>query len=208
MSSLPPLHKTKVVHEFRSSRLSTIPSSAGASSSSSRVVRSKPSHLSSVAKSRTKSRTKTGSVAPATQGSSSRAAMWAEALHSTHPPAPTSGGNATPGAPPQVGGGETNGSKWQQVQTVKQQARRVAVKVIESKVLTALVVFLATVLMLVCINPPMAQEELSAEELQEGVQAARSWKKIMVWSALVFVVALLLPVVAGYWRPSAQVSEQ
>lgn len=134
--------------------------------------------------------------------------MWAQALQSTHPPVAAPVGNATPGAPPQLGGGEAAPAKWQQVQAVKQQARQVAVKVIESKVLTALVVFLVTVLMLVCINPPMAQEALSPEELQQGVQAARSWKKIMVWSALVFVVALLLPVAAGYWRPAAQVSPQ
>ena len=81
-------------------------------------------------------------------------------------------------------------------------------KVIESKVLTALVVFLVTVLLLVCINPPMAQEALSPEDLQQGVQAARSWKKIMVWSLLVFAIALLLPVAANYWRPAAPVSTQ
>lgn len=134
--------------------------------------------------------------------STSRAAMWAEALQSTHPPVhPSVGhGTATPGAPPLLHGGDGNNTR---VQAVKQQARQVATKVIESKLLTALVVFLVTILMLVCINPPMAQQQLSPEELQDGVQAARSWKKIMVWSLLVFVVALLLPVAAGYWRPAA-----
>lgn len=135
--------------------------------------------------------------------------MWAAAIQSTHTePPPLIGGNATPGAPPQLQTGGAAGKTWQQVQTVKQQARHVALKVIESKVLTALIVFLVTVLLLVCINPPMAQEALSPEELQQGVQAARSWKKIMVWSALVFVVALLLPVAAGHWRSASPVVAQ
>lgn len=198
MSSLLPLHKTKVVCDFRASRLSTIPSSTAAGSRS---------RISTVKTGTSRAANGSSTRAPPR---SSRAAMWKEALHSTHPPIPNNlgGGNATPGAPPQLlHEGEGNNRRGN-VQAVKQQAKQVAMKVIESKVLTALVVFLVTVLMLVCINPPMAQQQLTAEELQGGVQAARSWKKIMVWSLLVFVIALLMPLAAGYWRPAAPVALQ
>ena len=68
----------------------------------------------------------------------------------------------------------------------KQQAQKVCKTVIESKILVSIMVFLCTMLLLICLNPPMAQEQDSATK-------QRSWKKIMVWSSLAMVLALLLP---------------
>ena len=68
----------------------------------------------------------------------------------------------------------------------KEQAQKVCKTVIESKILVSIMVFLCTMLLLICLNPPMAQE-------QDSTTKQRSWKKIMVWSSLAMVLALLLP---------------
>lgn len=83
------------------------------------------------------------------------------------------------------------------------QARLVAAQIMQSKLLTALVVFLITLLLLICLNPPMAQQSLSEDERVAGKSAQRSWKKIMVWSLLVFAVALLTPVAVSYLPPAS-----
>ena len=68
----------------------------------------------------------------------------------------------------------------------KEQAQKVCKTMIESKILVSIMVFLCTMLLLICLNPPMAQE-------QDSTTKQRSWKKIMVWSSLAMVLALLLP---------------
>ena len=68
----------------------------------------------------------------------------------------------------------------------KEHAQKVCKTVIESKILVSIMVFLCTMLLLICLNPPMAQE-------QDSTTKQRSWKKIMVWSSLAMFLALLLP---------------
>jgi hypothetical protein len=85
------------------------------------------------------------------------------------------------------------------VAAARAQVRKAASQIVQSKVLTALMVFLITVLLLVCINPPMAQDAVSDTDKAAGLRKGkRSVKKIMVWSLLVFTLALTLPVAASY----------
>jgi hypothetical protein len=158
--------------------------------------------------------TRPAAVAPPAQNtvaphapSCSRAAMWAQAMEAPSKKgvaaAPSlsplvAAAIATPGTMPlQAGAVNSPGAALQQV---KAQARQVASRVIQSKVLTALIVFLFTVLLLVVFNPPMAQQPCDPEDTSPR---RRSWKKIMVWSALVFALALLLPVAASFCTFSA-----
>lgn len=130
-----------------------------------------------------------------------RAAMWAEAMQSQAPPPfhatpyQFGGGQAVPGQPPPAA---TTTTPALTPAAVRAQVKKAATQIIQSKVLTALMVFLITVLLLVCINPPMAQQGVSDDERAAGVRAKRSWKKIMVWSLLICVLALVLPVAAGF----------
>lgn len=128
---------------------------------------------------------------------STRSRMWSEAMET---PLPVSGG-AGPSAP----GGTASPPPPPGAVSLKQ-ARMVAAQIMGSKILTALVVFLFTLLLLICINPPMAQQCLTEEERAAGKAAPRSWKKIMVWSLLVFGVALLMPVAASYWPSTTAAS--
>jgi hypothetical protein len=128
--------------------------------------------------------------------------MWAEAIQSQPPPSPFhaapyqfGGGQAVPGQPPPVG----TTAPTLTPAVVRAQVRKAAGQIIQSKVLTALMVFLITVLLLVCINPPMAQQSVSDDERAAGVKAKRSWKKIMVWSLLICTLALVLPVAVSYF---------
>ena len=132
-----------------------------------------------------------------------RAAMWAEAMQHSQPPAPHAnpvGGGQTPGQPPPTVAPETAPPKpVVDVAAARAQVRKAASHIVQSKVLTALMVFLITVLLLVCINPPMAQDSVSEEDKAAGrTKGKRSMKKIMVWSLLVFTLALILPVAATY----------
>lgn len=126
--------------------------------------------------------------------------MWAEAMQSQAPspfaaaPYAFGGGQAVPGQPPPL----NTTTPTLTPAAVRAQVKKAATQIIQSKVLTALMVFLITVLLLVCINPPMAQQSVSEDERAAGVRAKRSWKKIMVWSLLICVLALVLPVAAGF----------
>lgn len=106
-----------------------------------------------------------------------------------------------PGAPPTLTTSNGAGTAKTLAQ-VKAQAKQVASKIIQSKVLTALIVFLVTVLLLIAVNPPMAQEPRSDEQVAAGERGARSWRKILVWSLLVFALALLVPVAVSFCKPS------
>lgn len=67
-------------------------------------------------------------------------------------------------------------------------AKAVCDKVAQSRILVSLLVFLTTVILLLIINPPMAQEPASP-----GETPRRSWKKISVWSTIAMLLALILP---------------
>jgi hypothetical protein len=56
-----------------------------------------------------------------------------------------------------------------------------------------LVVFVCTFILLCAINPPMAQEPAT----HAGTPPTRSIKKIMMWSVLASLTALLLPLGVG-----------
>lgn len=142
-----------------------------------------------------------------------RAAMWAEAMQHSHAPPPPQpvGGGQTPGQPPAsvVDAAAAPAKPVVDVAAARARVRKAASQIVQSKVLTALMVFLITVLLLVCINPPMAQEAVSDEDKAAGVKAKRSVKKILVWSLLVFTFALILPVAASYLpRPAASASPE
>lgn len=131
-----------------------------------------------------------------------RAALWAEAMNSHAPPRPATvmGGQtpvAVPGQPP-AAPVAVPAMTTLTVADVRANVRGAARQIIQSKVLTALMVFLVTVLLLICLNPPMAQEPLTDEQRQANMKPRRSWKKIMMWSLLIFTLALILPVAAGY----------
>jgi hypothetical protein len=108
---------------------------------------------------------------------SSRAAMWAQALRSS-PPHSGLGGGATPSSPKGTGMKE-------QLQSAKVAWN----KVIQSKVLVSLLVFLFTMLILIALNPPMAQEPATPD----NPKGRRSWKKITIWSVIPALLTLLLP---------------
>lgn len=122
--------------------------------------------------------------------------MWSEALASDaphavpHPPVWGGGAPVSPlASPPAVAPA---------AKVKLQQAKAIAGQIVQSKVLTALVVFLFTMLLLIVLNPPMAQETLSEEQKAAGKKAGRSWKKIMVWSLLVLAITLIVPVAVSY----------
>ena len=73
------------------------------------------------------------------------------------------------------------------------QARRGVSRVIQSKVLTAIMVFLFTMVALLFVNPPMARDPHDPR--------VRSWRKMVTWSFLAFAAALALP----WCFPTAQV---
>ena len=128
----------------------------------------------------------------------SRAAMWQQVLHAPSPPnsarvhihggaaAPTTTTAAEPALAPTE-------SKTKQLVT---NAKAVCDKIMKSRILVSLVVFLTTTILLLVINPPMAQEP-RAPDAPPDQRAARSWKKIMVWSTLAMLMALVLPYTCG-----------
>jgi hypothetical protein len=59
----------------------------------------------------------------------------------------------------------------------------------ESKVVVVVFVFLFTFILLCAVNPPMAQSR------EEPGDTSRSWKKIVGWSTVTALIALLLPLV-------------
>ena len=78
--------------------------------------------------------------------------------------------------------------------TTVTRAKQIGGVIIQSKLLVAVLVFLSTALLLILLNPPMAQE------IPDGESAAinqRSWRKIMIWSSLACVFALILPYTCG-----------
>ena len=133
-----------------------------------------------------------------------RAAMWAEAMQQSHAappprPDPVTGGQTPGQPPPTVVAAPPPPKPVVDVAAARAQVRKAASQIVQSKVLTALMVFLITVLLLVCINPPMAQDAVTQEDKAAGrSRGKRSAKKIMVWSLLVFTLALILPVAASY----------
>lgn len=142
--------------------------------------------------------------------SCSRAAMWTQAMEAPYKQSATAAPSlspvvaaaiATPGAMPLRAGAANATGATATLEQVKAQARQVASRVIQSKVLTALIVFLFTILLLVVFNPPMAQQPSDPDDTSAR---RRSWKKIMVWSALVFVLALLLPAAASFCSSASQ----
>lgn len=73
------------------------------------------------------------------------------------------------------------------------QAKRGVGRVVQSKLLTALMVFLFTMVALLLANPPMARDPHDPRQ--------RSWKKMVIWSSLAFASALALP----WCFPTAQI---
>ncbi len=111
---------------------------------------------------------------------SSRAAMWAQALQSSPPHSGLAGGadGKGPSSP------KAKGMK-EQLETAKVAWN----KVIQSKVLVSLLVFLFTMVLLIALNPPMAQEPATPD----NPKPRRSWKKITIWAVIPALLTLLLP---------------
>lgn len=105
-----------------------------------------------------------------------RATMWAEAV----------GVKRAGGSGPQIQGGIP--SRVITVIEVDAPYKEVFQKVIESKLLVSLVVFLFTATLLVAINPPIAQKKD-----ENGTDHGRSPIKICVWSLVAAMIALALP---------------
>lgn len=167
--------------KLRHSRLSSIPEG---SNSSSEVAASKGKSIGTLLGKRASAVAKEGADA-------SRAAMWQEVLQATTPPhsavSSTKGDRAHHG----LKGGDAQVSSPAQnttVQTAMKNAKAVCDKVAQSRILVSLLVFLTTVILLLIINPPMAQEPASP-----GETPRRSWKKISVWSTIAMLLALILP---------------
>ena len=76
-----------------------------------------------------------------------------------------------------------------------QNAKAVCNKVAQSRILVSLLVFLVTIILLISLNPPMAQE--SDTDVPPGQTPARSWKKITVWATIAMLMALILPFACG-----------
>lgn len=74
--------------------------------------------------------------------------------------------------------------------------KRASMTMLQSRILVAVLVFLSTIVLLLCLNPPMAQDVGGGggdgDDGGDG-EARRSWSKIMVWASLTFVLALALP---------------
>jgi hypothetical protein len=73
------------------------------------------------------------------------------------------------------------------------QAKQGVARVVQSKLLTAIMVFLFTMVALLVSNPPMARDPHDPRQ--------RSWGKMTTWSLLAFAAALALP----WCFPTAQV---
>jgi hypothetical protein len=85
-----------------------------------------------------------------------------------------------------------------------EQAKKLGSTALQSKLVVSFFVFFLTMMLLICLNPPMARtsEEIMVENGETGVSSVeiitrRSWKKIVIWSSLTFVLALLLPYTCG-----------
>lgn len=176
----------------RLSRLGSIPEGSSSPSAGSEAG-SKLKSLSSVGKSLGKR-----ASAVAKEGAdASRAAMWQEVLHAATPPHSSltlRGGEDVP-APAAAGNNGNNGNNNgttgtppTTAQTALKNAKAVCDKMAQSRILVSLLVFLTTIILLLAINPPMAQTTPS-----EGESPRRSWKKITVWSTIAMLLALILP---------------
>lgn len=170
------------------SRLSTIAESGAGGSGSSSEVGSKLKSMSSVGK----ALAKRASEAAKDGADASRAAMWQEVLQAATPPQSTTGkrlegGGDAAGAGDGTGAGPGGATKAS-AQAALNSAKAVCNKVAQSRILVSLLVFLTTVILLLVINPPMAQEPASP-----GESPKRSWKKISVWSTIAMLLALILP---------------
>lgn len=89
------------------------------------------------------------------------------------------------------------------VKAKMKQAKDTVLKALQSRMLVAVVVMLFTMVLLIALNPPMAQQPLSEADKQAGKKCKRSWKKILLWSSLPASLALLLPFCFGK-RDAAQ----
>jgi hypothetical protein len=67
-------------------------------------------------------------------------------------------------------------------------------RALESRAIVAFVVFALTAVLLVAINPPIAQQKTADGKMTGN----RSWQKIFVWSLLVGVLAFILPYGASF----------
>lgn len=74
-------------------------------------------------------------------------------------------------------------------------AKQIGGVIIRSKLLVAVLVFLSTALLLILLKPPMAQE--TPPDGDGAAITQRSWRKIMIWSSLACVFALILPYTCG-----------
>ena len=86
----------------------------------------------------------------------------------------------------------------QKVTHTVSQMKTMSATVLQSRLLVSVLVFLSTILLLLFLNPPMAQELEPVDVDGDGDGAGegrtrRSWTKIMVWASLAFVLALMLP---------------
>jgi hypothetical protein len=129
--------------------------------------------------------------------------MWDKALNSTvgtprasggenqlGPKTPPSSGTATP---PQAEAAVVS----QDSKAKLKQAKDTVLKALQSRMLVAVVVMLFTMVLLIALNPPMAQQPLSEADKKDGKKCKRSWKKILLWSSLPAALALLLPFCFG-----------
>jgi len=82
---------------------------------------------------------------------------------------------------------------------VLEKVRDLGGRAMANKVSVAVIVFLLTATLLCVVNPPMAREASP----NPAAPAARSVKKIVVWSSLASGIALLLPFVMGLVKKGA-----
>lgn len=125
----------------------------------------------------------------------SRAKLWDKALNST---VGVSGGaaNSEPPAKPEPMSGENRIDTFD-TKAKFTKAKDTVLNALQSRMLVAVVVMLFTMVLLLILNPPMAQQPLSEMDKKTGKKSKRSWKKILLWSSLPAALALLLPFCFG-----------
>lgn len=181
---------SKVIDTKQSSVTAKTPSVAP-SKVPSKVPSKTPSSSSKVpSKAPSKTPSKTPSIPPKVQSTAPKAASVAPSVTpkplSTIPEDKSVG--VAPVAPAPVAKAVRSPTFQEKVTKTYNQAQKVGCLIMESRLLVAILVFFMTMIMLLILNPPMAQE-LG----EDGIESRRSWKKIMVWSTLALVLAILLP---------------
>lgn len=158
-------------------------------------------------------------LGPETKISTGRSEMWKKAISLSPPPSEphkgkgkfqsssVSGGqvrrrgdarneSTITAAPPTPAGAANTKLSDKFGQTVTR-AKQIGGVIIRSKLLVAVLVFLSTALLLILLNPPMAQETPPDGDGDGALIKQRSWRKIMIWSSLACVFALILPYTCG-----------